>query len=179
MTDLAKLRRHRELGTKLLGDFMNATPETATELVEREDAWMHDLIPLVEPHGNAVAARFEPITLMRPEEFEVLMPCVPLDELFNRVRMCHATRLYRLEKLFQQLSTVPRMVVAPARKTGRHPGHGALDDADAVAEMKRLVATGMTPWSASSEAEHLADQNGISEMQNCLRIYKKYMRFHG
>ena len=124
MTDLAKLRHHRELGTVLLGDFMNATPETAAKLVEREGVWARDLIPLAEPLGEAVAARLEPLTLMHPKEFEVVMPCVPLDDdHFNLVRRCHATRLYRLDKLFQQLSAAPVGTAAPAKTPGRHPGH--------------------------------------------------------
>ena len=179
MTDLTKLRRHRKLGTDILGDFINATPETAAKLVEREDVWTRDLIPLAESLGDAAAARLETLTLMHPEEFEVVASCVPLDEHFNLVRRCHATRLYRLDKLFQQLSTVPRMVATPARKTGRRPGHGTYDDAAAVTEIERLVATGMTPWDAKDEAEHLADQRGISDEQNARRVYKKYMRSRG
>jgi hypothetical protein len=175
MMDIAKLRRHRKLGTDLLGDFMKATPETAAELVEREGAWMRDLVLLAEPLGDAAVARLEPLTILRPHEFEVVMFCVPLDPKFDMARKCHATRLYRLDELFQQLSTVPKVAAAPARKTGRHLGHGAYDDAAAVAEIVRLVATGMNAWRAKDKAEPLA-ASGISTEQNAKRIYKKYKK---
>ncbi len=41
----------------------------------------------------------------------------------------------------------------------------------------RLVATGMTAWSAKDKAEHLAAR-GISNDQNTRRIYKKYKKLH-
>ena len=133
----ARLRAHRKLGTFLLIDFINATPETAAKLVEREAAWAHDLIPLAEPFGDGWAARLETLT------------------------------------------PAPVVAPAPAKKTGRKPGHGAYDDAAAVAEMVRLVATGMPAWSAKDKAKRLADPRGISDEQNGRRIYKKYMRLHG
>ncbi len=116
MTAIAQLRRHRELGTELLGDFITATPETAAELVEREGAWMRDLVLLAAPLGDA-AARLEPLTLMRPHEFEVVMLCRPLDfPNFDNVRRCHATRLYRLDELFTKIP-----MVLPKDKGGRWP----------------------------------------------------------
>ena len=74
---------------------------------------------------------------------------------------------------------IPTRVAKPTRTTGRTPGHGALDDDAAVAEIERLVAKGMTPWSAKDKAVDLADERGISFEQNALRIYKKYMRLYG
>jgi hypothetical protein len=116
MSAFANLRRHRELGTELLGDFINATPETAAELVEREGAWMRDLVLLAAPLGDA-AARLEPLTLMRPHEYEVVMRCMPLDfPNFDNVRRCHATRLYRLDELFTKIP-----MVLPKDKGGRRP----------------------------------------------------------
>ena len=176
MSPISELRQHRELGTTLLGDFINATLETAAELVEREAVWTRDLVLLAKPLGHA-ATRLEPLTLLSPHEFEVVMFCVPLGPKFDMVRKCHATRLYRLDELFQQLSTVPKVAAAPARKTGRHLGHGAYDDAAAVAEIVRLVATGMNAWSAKDKAEPLA-ASGISTEQNAKRIYKKYKKLH-
>ena len=68
MKDIAKLRHHRKLGVRLLIDFIEATPETAAGLVERELAWMRGLIPLVERFGDRAAARFEPLAPMYPHE---------------------------------------------------------------------------------------------------------------
>ena len=177
----ARLRAHRKLGTFLLIDFINATPETAAKLVEREAAWARDLIPLAEPFGDGWAARLETLTPMHPHEQLTVAGCALLDEPpnFNLVRVCHAVRMYRLDGLFQQLSAAPVVAPAPAKKTGRKPGHGAYDDAAAVAEMVRLVATGMPAWSVKDKAKRLADPRGISDEQNGRRIYKKYMRLHG
>ena len=90
-------------------------------------------------------------------------------------------RLRRLDKLLNEIKdgTVarPTRAAKPVRKTGRTPGHGAHDDAAAVAEIKRLVAKGLTPWSAASKAEPLAAR-GSSIEQNAKRIYGKYKRLY-
>ncbi len=179
MTAVAKLRHHRELGTRILIEFIEATPEIAAEIVERSLVWMRDLIPLVEPFGDGVAARFEPLTPMRPEEQATVAHCAPLDDWPNMVRVYHAVCMYRLDELFRQFGPVlPKFNEAKlAKKTGRRPGHGALDDGAAVAEIVRLVATGMTAWSAKDKAEPLAAR-GISTEQNAKRIYKKYKKLH-
>ena len=106
--------------------------------------------------------------------------CAPLDDQeHNMVRVCHAVRMYRLDETFRQFSPVlPKSDEAkPAKKTGRRPGHGALNDGAAVAEIVRLVATGMHAWSAKNKAECLAAR-GISKDQNARRIYKKYKKLH-
>ena len=94
-------------------------------------------------------------------------------------RTCHAVRMYRLDELFQQFGPVLPKIdeTKPPKKTGRALGAGAHDDAKAVAEMVRLVATGMSPWNASQGAEPLAAR-GISTDQNARRIYKKYKKPH-
>ena len=104
---IARLRRHRELGVRILIDFIQATPETAAGIVERERAWMRELIPLVEPFGDGVAARFEPLTPMHPHEQSTVARCAPLDDWSNLVRVCHAVRMFRLDELFQRFEPVP------------------------------------------------------------------------
>ena len=106
MTDVAKLRRHRELGVRLLIDFIQATPETAAGLVERANAWECDLIPLVEPFGDSAAARFKPLTPMHPHEQLTVAYCAPLDEEATKARIEHAVRIFRLGELFNQLPPV-------------------------------------------------------------------------
>ncbi len=102
MTAVTKLRRHRELGVRILIEFINATPETAAEIVERERVWARDLIPLVEPFGDGIAALFEPLTPMHPDERSMVSGHLPLDDEFNMARVCHAVRMSRLDRLFRQ-----------------------------------------------------------------------------
>ena len=180
MTAIAKLRHHRRLGVELLlKDFLNATPETRDEILARWDVWYRDLLSLVEPFGDGVAALFETLTPMLPEEQTTVAHCPALDDYFDMIRASHAVCMYRLAEVFKQIGpVVPEDYEAePAKKTGRRPGHGALDDAAAVAEIVRLVAAGMTAWSAKDRAEHLAAR-GNSTDQNAKRIYKKYKRLH-
>ncbi len=106
MMDIAKLRRHRKLGVQILTDFINATPETVDEIVKREHIWAHDLIPLVDPFGDGIAARFEPINVMHPHELSTVARGAPLDESSNMARFCHAARMYRLEEPFKQFPPV-------------------------------------------------------------------------
>ena len=112
--DVAKLRHHRELGVRLLIDFIEATPETAAGLVERESAWARDLIPLVEPFGDGVAARFEPLSPMLANELSMVAHCAPLDDTAQEARYCHAVRMSRLDELFKQFPPV-----LPKGKGGR------------------------------------------------------------
>ncbi len=179
MTAEAKLRRHRELGVQILIDSIRATPETADGIVKRIRIWERDLIPLVEPFGHGVTARFKPLTPMHPHEQLTVAHCAPLDDWPNMVRVYHAVCMYRLDELFRQFGPVlPKFDEAKlAKKTGRRPGHGALNDGAAVAEIVRLVATGMNAWSAKDKAEPLA-ASGISTEQNAKRIYKKYKKLH-
>ena len=110
MTAVTKLRRHRELGIRLLTEFINATPKTAPKtaagLVERERVWAHDLIPLVEAFGDGTAARFEPLSPMHLVELSMVAGLLPLDDKFNEARCCHSVRMYRLDQLFQQFKPV-------------------------------------------------------------------------
>ena len=180
MTPIAKLRRHRDLGVSIQSDSIRATAKTAGGIGRRIGKWEVDLIPLVNQFGDVAAAPFKPLNKLHPYEQLTVAGCALLDEPpnFNLVRVCHAVRMYRLDGLFQQLSAAPVVTPAPAKKTGRKPGHGAYDDAAAVAEMVRLVATGMPAWSVKDKAKRLADPRGISDEQNGRRIYKKYMRLH-
>ncbi len=102
MTAVAKLRHHRELGTRILIEFIEATPEIAAEIVERSLVWMRDLIPLVEPFGDGIAARFEPLSPMLPDELSMVSGLLPLDDESNEARRCHAVRISRLDQLFRQ-----------------------------------------------------------------------------
>ena len=104
--DVAKLRYHRELGVRLLIDFIQATPETAAGLVDREKAWARDLIPLVEQFGDGVAARFEPLSPMLAHELSMVAHCAPLDDTAQEARYCHAVRMSRLDELFKQFPPV-------------------------------------------------------------------------
>ena len=106
MTDVARLRRHRKLGVRILIEFINATPKTAAGLVERERVWAHDLIPLVEAFGDGTAARFEPLSPMLLVERSMVAGLLPLDDEFNEARRCHSVRMYRLDQLFQQFKPV-------------------------------------------------------------------------
>ena len=109
MTDdvaIKKLRRHRELGVQILIDFKKATPETAAEMVERNCKWERYLIQLVEPFGDGAAARFKPLTPMRPHEQFTIAHCAPLDEYSTEARICHAVQLYRLDELIERLPLV-------------------------------------------------------------------------
>ena len=147
MTAVAKLRRHRELGVSILIDFIEATPETANGIVERERAWMRDLIPLVEPFGDGIAARLEPLTPMHPHEQATVPHCAPLGRWPNLVRVCHAVRMHRLDELFQQFSPVP-----PKGKGGRHK----YDD-DAIADKARAFLK-----SSGTESKVAAAQEAMS-----------------
>ena len=122
--DIAKLRRHRELGVSILMDSRKATPETATRIVKRIHTWERDLIPLVEPLGDGVAAQFKPLTPMLLEEQLTVVRCPPLDDGFNLDRIEHAVRVYRLGELLKQIPPMP-----PKGKGGRRK----YDD-DAIAD---------------------------------------------
>ena len=116
MTAIAKLRRHRELGIPILEDFIRATPDTADEIVERWNPWYRDLLQLVEPFGDGVAARFKPLTPMDPDEQMTVAYCAPLAEEPNLARVCHAVCMYRLGEVFNQIAPV-----LPKDKGGRRP----------------------------------------------------------
>ena len=114
--DVAKLRRHRELGVNILMDSRKATSETADEIVKRIHTWERDLISLVEPFGPGAAGRFKPLTPMLLEEQLAVAPCTPLDDGFNLHRIEHAVRVYRLGELFKQFPPV-----LPKGKGGNRP----------------------------------------------------------
>ena len=83
-----------------------ATPDTADEIVERWNPWYLDLLQLVEPLGDGVAARFKPLTPMRPDEQMTVAYCAPLAEKPNLDRVCHAVCMYRLGEVFKQIGPV-------------------------------------------------------------------------
>ncbi len=128
--DVAKLRYHRELGVRLLDNFIHATPETAAGLVERGNAWERDLIPLVEPFGHGAAARFKPLTPMHLHEQLTVARCAPLDDGFNLDRIEHAVRIFRLGELFNQIPPV-----LPKEKGGNRRKY----DDDPIIEKARAI----------------------------------------
>ncbi len=105
--DVAKLRRHRELGVSILMDSRKATPETATRIVKRIHTWERNLISLVEPFGPGAAAQFKPLTPMLLEEQLTVARCPLLDDGFNLDRIEHAVRVYRVGELFKQIPPMP------------------------------------------------------------------------
>ena len=165
--DVAKLRHHRKLGIPLLMDFIKATPKTAAGLVERESAWARDLIPLVEPFGDGVAARFEPLSPMRANELSMVAHCAPLDDAAQEARYCHAVRMSRLDELFKQFPPVL------PKRPGRKRGQGVFDDSAAIAAARKMLA-GPNPPSIRRAAIEVADlaAKGLSKEADIARVYK-------
>lgn len=136
MTPEAKLRHHREIGVRLLINFIEATPETppkiVDELVKRESEWTRELVPLAEPFGELPAGPLEPLTPMDPHEQLAVAHLAPLkDAKANLVRICHAVRMYRLGKLFQKFDPV-----TPGGKGGNQPKY---DDIAIVAKARAIL----------------------------------------
>ncbi len=145
MTDVAKLRHHRELGVRLLIDFIRATPETAAGIVKRERAWMRDLIPLVERFGHGAAARFEPLTPMHLHEQLSVAQCAPLDDTANMARIEHVVRMSRLDELFQKF--------APALPKGKGGNRRTINDDPIVDEVRAYLKSSGTKNKAAAVRE--------------------------
>ncbi len=97
--DVERLRRHRVIGVEILNELMHATADTWEKAVERQLAWDKELIPLVEPLGPQ-AARFKPLTPMRPEEQQNAMRVRPLSHDHRMALVEQDVILYRLDELF-------------------------------------------------------------------------------
>ncbi len=182
---LAHLGEIRTRGWQILDELVNGK-DTAQTIVAEGD-WWPDLVTAVKPFSEWWAIKLG-TTLSPIEEDEDnfaqdhLNKAMATDKRHCDAIRCHAVRLLRLDKLFDEIKdgtagTPARVVVAATKKPGRAPGHGAYDDSAAVAEIERLVATDIAPWAASKKAEPLAAR-GISTEQNARRIYKKYKKLH-
>ncbi len=145
MTAVTKLRRHRELGVRILIEFINATPETAAEIVERERVWARDLIPLVEPFGDGIAARFEPLSPMLPDELSMVAGLLPLDDESNEARRCHAVRMYRLGQLFRQFK--------PAMPKGKGGNRRTYNDEAIVGKARAILKSSGTESKTAAARE--------------------------
>ena len=164
--DVVRLQRHREIGVEILNELMHATADTWEKAVERQLAWEKELIPLVEPLGPQ-AARFKPLTPMRPEEQLNAMRVRPLSHAHRMALVEQDVMLYRLNELFAGFPpTQPK-------RPGRKRGVKLYDDRAAIAEARRLLAEPNPPsrHKAAWEVEYLADR-GASPEANFARVYK-------